>query len=152
MGFTRQRKESKFIIKSKRNVFVNTITTLLTVIMWIYSLTIVYFFVSGIFNHNDYYISAIKITLRVTNKDIQNFVLISVILFLVSFTSLLLWKIYNKNRYGKLNRRSEPLPSTDEDILNLNLMQSADYYYLKNNKRAVFYSNPIKELYKEEVT
>lgn len=150
MGFTRQRKQSDFIIKSKKNIILELLTILTTMVMWIYSILVVYLFGSALLNHNDKYISTIKIALKVNNQEIRNFMLLSIILFVISFIILFAWRTYNKKQYGNLNRRKPPIPTTDEDMLKLNLMQKDDYLYLKNNKKVVFYSNPIREIYEED--
>lgn len=151
MGFTRQRKQSSFVIKSKKNLLLELITLILTVCMWIYSIIVIYLFISAIFNHNDNFISIIKTALKVNNSDIQEFLAISILFFVLSFIILSTWRIYNKKRFGKLNRRSKPEDSTDEDILRLKLINIEDYEKMKNNRIIVFENNPIKELSKEGV-
>lgn len=158
MGFTRQREQSRFIIKSKQNIFVRIITTLATSIMWIYSFIVVYLFVSALFNYNNKYISIVKIALKVDNVDIRDFLKITMIFLIIEFIILFLWRIYNEKYCEKLNSKKDTLPSTDKDILSLHLMKEKDYYLLKNSKVMEFKKNPIKEidegdvLYEEDST
>mgnify|MGYP000629567401 CR=1 FL=1 len=158
MGFTRQREQSRFIIKSKQNIFVRIITILATSIMWIYSFIVVYLFVSALFNYNDKYISIVKIALKVDNGDIRGFLKITMIFLIIEFIILFLWRIYNEKYCEKLNSKKGTLPSTDKDILSLHLMKEKDYFLLKNSKVMEFKKNPIKEidegdvLYEEDST
>ena len=150
MGFSRQREQSEFVIKSKVNILKKLISILFTTLMWAYSFLAFLIFVSAIINYNNDFISILKTSLNINNRSIIDFLLKCLIFFLGSYLILTLWKIYNKRRYGKLNRRQYPAPSTDEDMLNLGLIDPIDYKLLQNNKVVTFLNNPIRDIDEEE--
>lgn len=146
MDFTRQRQESEFIIKSKQGIIRRIFSILLAVLMWIYSTTVIIFFLSAMLNYNNGFERVLKLAMNVSNIDIRRFLILSILIFGITFLILFLWKRYNKYRYGSLNRRKYPEDATDEDMLGLNLVDKDTYNKLQNEKVVVFESNPIREL------
>jgi poly-beta-1,6-N-acetyl-D-glucosamine synthesis protein len=137
---------NNFIIKSKQNPFKKLLTIILTLVMWIYSIVVFYFFISAVFNENDKYISAVKEALKMTNNDINMFLIIVFLLLIMSFLILLIWRTYNKKKFGKLNRRVYPKNTTKEEMLSLNLISEENFNKLQEQGVLIFEENPIKEL------
>ncbi|HAX73077.1 MAG TPA: poly-beta-1,6-N-acetyl-D-glucosamine biosynthesis protein PgaD [Firmicutes bacterium] len=159
MEFSRQRKPECVINKSKKTSFlvksnvswvVRVISTLLTIFMWIYTYIIIYMLLSGLFNENDPYIGIVKTALKITNQDIQSFFLVSAIWIGIIFSLLYIWRTYNKQRFGKLKRRKMPLVTSDEEMVNLKLVDKDDYENLQQHKVIVFEKNPVKDLINEK--
>lgn len=146
MDFTRQGNESGYIIKSKQGIVRRVFAVLLAAFMWVYAFGITLFFSSSIFNFDNEVIRVIKVALNISNKEIRIFLGFSLILFVLSFLGLFIWKHYNKSKYGSLNRRKSPNATTDKDMLSLGLVDECTYYKLKNEKIIRFESNPIKDL------
>ncbi|MBP1925090.1 biofilm PGA synthesis protein PgaD [Sedimentibacter acidaminivorans] len=136
----------KFLVRSKQPLIKKIFVYVINIFMWLYMLVVVYFFISACFNYNDYFIGILKISFKITNYDIRMFLLSTFIFFIIFFVGLLMWKYYNKNRFGKLNRRAMPNESTDDDMLALNLIDPNAYELLKYQKVIIFEKNPIKEL------
>ncbi|WP_411169834.1 poly-beta-1,6-N-acetyl-D-glucosamine biosynthesis protein PgaD [Clostridium sp. MB05] len=137
---------NNFIIKSKQNPFKKLLTIILTLVMWIYSIVVFYFFISAVFNENDKYISAVKEALKMTNNDINGFLIIVFLLLIMSFLILIIWRTYNKKKFGKLNRRVYPKNTTKEEMLSLNLISEKNFNKLQEHGVLIFEENPIKEL------
>jgi poly-beta-1,6-N-acetyl-D-glucosamine synthesis protein len=137
---------NNFIIKSKQNPFKKLLTIILTLVMWIYSIVVFYFFISAVFNENDKYISAVKEALKMTNNDINGFLIIVFLLLIMSFLILIIWRAYNKKKFGKLNRRVYPKNTTKEEMLSLNLISEKNFNKLQEHGVLIFEENPIKEL------
>lgn len=137
---------NNFIIKSKQNPFKKLLTIMVTLVMWIYSIVVFYFFISAVFNENDKYISALKEALKMTNDDINRFLIIVFLLLVMSFLILFIWRTYNKKRFGELNRRVYPKNTTKEEMLSLNLISEENFNKLQEHGVLIFEENPIKEL------
>lgn len=135
-----------FLVKSKQPFINKIFAFLLNVLLWLYMAVIIYFFLSAVLDYNDYYIGLLKISFNMSNHDIRMFLIKSFVYFSTFFTILMSWKYYNKIRYGSLNRRSKPLKTTDEDMMNLNLIDLQVYNILKKDKVIIFEKNPIREL------
>lgn len=139
-------KEEKFIVKSKESLLRRVVEFVISLLLWIPMLIVLYFFISACFNYNDSFLRNIKNYFKVTNNDIKYFMIISLICFCVAFLILFIWKMYNKKRFGALNRRREPGQTTDEEMLSLELVGSSVYNSLQNEKIIIFDKNPIREL------
>ncbi|MGL5541374.1 MAG: hypothetical protein ACRDBX_07070 [Erysipelotrichaceae bacterium] len=97
-------------------------------------------------NLNTPYLSTIKSALNITNYSIQTFLLLMLGLMVLFALLLLGWRTYNKKRFGGLRRRKYPTPTSDEEMLALELVQEEDYYTLQSQRYVVFQESPIKEL------
>lgn len=150
MGFSRQGQQNEYVIKSKINIFKKIICLIFTTIMWVYSALAFVIFFSALFNYNNTFISLLKTSLNINNVYIIEFLLICLLIFAASFLILTFWKTYNKRKYGNLNRRKYPKDTTDEDMLNLLLVDPIDYEILQNNKVITFLNNPIKDINSED--
>lgn len=142
----RRKTSDEFLIKSRQPFIDKIFAFIINAFLWLYMAVIIYFFMSAVFDYNDYYIGLLKISFNMSNYDIRIFLLKAFIYFSIFFTILLSWKYYNKIRYGRLNRRSKPLMTTDEDMLRLNLIDSEVYNVLKRDKVIIFEKNPVREL------
>ncbi len=142
----RRKTSDEFLVRSKQPFINKIFAFFLNVLLWLYMAVIVYFFLSAVLDYNDYYIGLLKISFNMSNHDIRMFLLKASIYFSIFFTILISWKYYNKIRYGSLNRRSNPLKTTDEDMMNLNLIDVQVYNILKTDKVIIFEKNPVREL------
>jgi poly-beta-1,6-N-acetyl-D-glucosamine synthesis protein len=134
------------IIQSKKNWFREMIITITSLAVWLYCLVVIIFFISAIFNYNNRSISLIKSSFKITNSDIRMFIFFAFLIWIFFYIGLFSWKFYNQKRFGSLNRRTYPEPTTKDDLLNLQLMSEENYIILQNSKRIVFEKNPIHEL------
>ncbi len=91
-------------------------------------------------------IAIVKIALNITNDGIQAFFLTCFSFFCLAFIGLLIWRTYNKKRFGSLTRRTYPLPTTATEILALQLIAPNDYDRLHAEQVVVFETNPIRDL------
>lgn len=139
-------KDNKFIIKSKQKPIKKLVSVILTCFLWIYSFLVFYFFISAIFKGNHQYIGVVKEVFQMSNVTINEFLIIIIWLLILNFSFLVIWKIYNKKRYGNLNSRKYPKDTTAEEMLSLNLVTEEMFKKLQKNGVLVFEENPIKEL------
>jgi len=107
--------------------------------------TVVYFYLDALLSLNHYYPRLFKIVFKMTNFDIKNFLKMIGFLFALIFFSLLIWRYYNRKKYGGLTRRQYPGLTTKEELLKLNMIDEKTYEELQNSKVIVFEKNPIKD-------
>lgn len=152
MEFSRSRNETEqligqdVLVKTKRSFVRSFIEILLTVVFWIYTLVVSWFFVSALLNQNDRYIATLKSALNVTNEDIRDLISFAALILIGLATLLFVWRTYNKKRYGPLNRRKAPTPTTLEELNNLGLIEPSTIEMLQHDKVIIFEKNPVKEL------
>lgn len=79
-------------------------------------------------------------------EDVRSFTFIIFILYNFIFLLLYLWSVYNKKRYGNLNRRNYPSPADKNDMLNLNMIDQSTYEVLQHSKEITFDKNPVKRI------
>lgn len=139
-----------YIIPSNQGVFKKIISFFFTSIMWLYTLSIFILFASAIVDYNNDFIGIIKELLKVSNASIRNFLFWTFLFFVASFSVLFIWRVYNKKRFGKLNRRVAPQPTTETDLLALGLMDLENFEKLSTGRYILFSKNPIKDLYEGE--
>ena len=152
MELSRSRNETEqligedVLVKTKRSFVRSFIEILLTVVFWIYTLVVSWFFTSALLNQNDRYIATLKSALNVTNADIRDLISFGVLILIGLATLLFVWRTYNKKRYGPLNRRKAPKDTTFEDLNNLGLIEPTTIEMLQREKVVVFEKNPVKDL------
>lgn len=152
MEFSRSRNETEqligqdVLVKTKRSFVRSFIEILLTVVFWIYTLVVSWFFVSALLNQNDRYIATLKSALNVTNEDIRDLISFAALILIGLATLLFVWRTYNKKRYGPLNRRKAPTPTTLEELNNLGLIEPSTIEMLQHDKVIIFEKNPVKDL------
>lgn len=76
--------------------------------------------------------------------DVRLFTFVILLLFIFILVLLYVWSIYNKKRYGNLNRRKYPKPASKEDMLHLNMVDEFTYEALQHAKEITFEKNPVK--------
>lgn len=140
-----QRKSNELIIRSRKNWLDEGVLAVLSLLGWSYCLLVIYFFISAIMDFNDRFISIIKISFKMTNQDIREFVLEGLLIWMAFYFALWLWKVYNTRRFGSLTRRKYPKPATNEDLLALQLMKEEDMELVQQSKYIVFEKNPIRD-------
>lgn len=150
MGKSRQRTKDfklnqSFIIKSKKSWWREGIVILFTSIVWVYCITVIYFFIDAIFSINNEYPRLFKVSFKMTNSDIQGFFKIAVVLLVIIYIMLLVWIFYNKKRFGSLTRRKYPGITTKEDLMDLDMIDEDIYEILQEEKVVVFETNPIRD-------
>ncbi|WP_215114225.1 PgaD family protein [Exiguobacterium sp. s70] len=138
--------EQEILVKTKQNVFRKGIELLLTVVFWLYTFIVTWFFLSAVVDVNDSYIAILKTALNVTNADIRELLYFGLVSSFIAALLLFLWRTYNKRKYGPLNRRQMPTDTTLDDWLKLDLMEPEDIERLQRDKVIVFTENPVKEL------
>lgn len=134
-----------FIIKSKKSWWREGIVILFTSIVWVYCITVIYFFIDVIFSINNEYPRLFKVSFKMTNSDIQGFFKIAVVLLVTIYIMLLVWIFYNKKRFGSLTRRKYPGITTKEDLMDLDMIDEDIYEILQEEKVVVFETNPIRD-------
>ena len=137
---------TKYLIKAKRNIFKVLLANALNVVMWIYVITAVMLFVTGVLDLNTEGFRILKAVLKITNEEIRVFVIISIVWFTISFLILWIWNRYNYRRYGKLNRRKYPGETTREEILKLDLISPEIYTNLQKNKITILETSPVRDI------
>lgn len=155
MEFTRQRRKKndrseKYIVYSHVSIIKKVINFLVSVVMWMYILVVIEFFMSGLLDYHNDRLRVLKSAMKIDNQGIRGMICMTVCVFLVSFIALSAWKFYNKSRYGKLNRRRMPMPTSDKDMLELNLVEPEMYYQLKSQRISILEKSPIRDLYEAE--
>lgn len=135
-----------YTVRSKQKNIRKAVALIINVVMCFYSFVVMYLFISAALNYNDVYIGVVKTALKITNSDIRLVIFSTIKYFLLSFTILFVWKIYNLKKFGKLNRRRFPEDTTKEEMLSLNLVDEKVYDILQSKKVIKFKKNPIREL------
>ncbi|GEK88371.1 poly-beta-1,6-N-acetyl-D-glucosamine biosynthesis protein PgaD [Alkalibacterium putridalgicola] len=118
---------------------------LFSLLVWVYCLSVVYFFIDALFGLDHRYPALFRIVFKMTSLDVRLFTFWIVLLFLVIYVSLLGWSVYNKRRFGRLKRRRYPKPASREDMLQLEMLDPAVYEELQGMKAITFDLNPIKK-------
>jgi poly-beta-1,6-N-acetyl-D-glucosamine biosynthesis protein PgaD len=132
-----------FIIRSKRIWWRELVVGLFTLLVWLYCLTVIYFFIDAIFSLHHEYPLLFRIVFKMTDMDIKDYLKLGGILFIMIYLVLSGWSYYNRKRYGNLTRRKYPSPTTKEDLMNLNMIDEITYEELQNEKVIIFETNPI---------
>ncbi|MGM7719208.1 poly-beta-1,6-N-acetyl-D-glucosamine biosynthesis protein PgaD [Metabacillus sp. Hm71] len=147
MGKPRQRQQkSGLIVHTKMNWLRELVISIFSLVVWSYCALVVIFFITAIFDYHDPYSSLIKMSFKMTNSDIRAFLFIILFIWAIFYLVLWGWKIYNKKRFGSLNRRTYPANATKEDLLSLQFMSEKDYDSLQQSNVIIFEKNPIKEI------
>jgi len=137
-------KKQNYIVKSKQPIFNRILAILINIVMWAYTLTVFYFFIGSLINSDIWLTRQLKLSFRMDNTAIRSFMFWTFVLFLCFFGGLLLWKHYNKRKFGSLKRRIYPEKTTQEDLMGLDLVDVSTYLLLQSEKVIIFETNPIK--------
>ncbi|MFP7494758.1 poly-beta-1,6-N-acetyl-D-glucosamine biosynthesis protein PgaD [Terribacillus saccharophilus] len=140
--------QEQVIILEKQSLPRFIISLLFTLLIWIYSLFVVWFFTSALFDTNDRYSGILKIAFKTTNGEVRKFMLIGVCIFLAFLVYFLLWRTYNKKRFGNKTRRRQPMPVTVDDLNQLGLVPAETIKKLQTSNYIEFEKNPVRDLEK----
>lgn len=133
------------IIKTKKNPLLEAILHVFSFLLWMYVIYALLFFISSFIYLPIDIINVVKLILNLRNGDIIDF-LQFVGIFTLMITGLLYsWALYNKLRYGRLNRRKYPDSATKESMLALNYIDEITYDLLQEAKDITFETNPIQD-------
>lgn len=124
-------------------IFIKMIATF---IMWFYSIFVFLLFFTAIIDWNWEPIVWAKSFLQINDVLLRKLLFSTIIIWLLFFILLWIWRIYNKRRFGSLNRRKYPSKTTDTDMLRLNLMSVKDYETLTKSKITHFENNPLRHI------
>jgi poly-beta-1,6-N-acetyl-D-glucosamine synthesis protein len=141
-------REEQVIILEKQPLPRFIISLIFTLLIWIYSVFVVWFFASAIFNTNDRYSGVLKIAFKTSNAEVRTFMLIGICIFLVFLLYFLFWRTYNKKRFGSKSRRKQPMPVTVDDLEKLELMPLETIKKLQASNYIEFHKNPVRDLEK----
>ncbi|MFW6035639.1 MAG: poly-beta-1,6-N-acetyl-D-glucosamine biosynthesis protein PgaD [Halothermotrichaceae bacterium] len=142
---SRQTQEEKlnYIIKSEKNWFLEGLLYIVSLILWGYCFFSLGFFLYAFFNIN-YITDIVKEELYfITNAEIRQFVIFSIIFLVIIYLFFWVWRIYNIKRFGNLDRRSYPEPTSKDELLNLGYLDQEKYKLLQRSKYLVLNKNPI---------
>ncbi|WP_445491040.1 poly-beta-1,6-N-acetyl-D-glucosamine biosynthesis protein PgaD [Niallia sp. 03133] len=143
--------EKQQIIISDKQPFVRFIISLFfTAFFWVYSLFVVWFFTSALIGVNDRYSGVLKIAFKTVNSEIRSFVYISILIFFFFLISLFFWRLYNKKRFGSLNRRKPVGKTTINDLENLGLLSKESIEVLQQARYIEFQVNPLKDVVEDK--
>lgn len=141
-------KQEQVIILEKQSLPRFIVSLLFTLLIWIYSLFVVWFFASALFDTNDRYSGILKIAFMTSNAEVRTFMLIGVCIFLFFLLYFLLWRTYNKKRFGSKTRRKPPMPATVDDLEKLELIPAETIKKLQTSNYIEFEKNPVRDLEK----
>ncbi|MCH4825537.1 hypothetical protein [Planococcus halocryophilus] len=139
-------KEESFMIVVKRSWFYTCADVIFSLFFWLYSLVVVLFFLSAAFYSNNNLTRILNASLNTVNQDIRILVITGFVVFLVLFALLYVNHIYNKKRFGPLERRCYPSPVNNAELKNLGLLDSEIIEKLQSEDYTVFDTNPITPL------
>lgn len=142
---TQKQLNQSFIVKSKKIWWREVIVGILTLLVWFYCLTVIYFFIDAMFSLNHEYPLLFKIVFKMTDIDIKDFFKITGTLFAFIYLLLFIWSYYNRKRYGNLTRRKYPGLTTKEDLMNLNIIDEITYERLQKERVIILETNPIRD-------
>lgn len=139
-------KEKSFLIEVKRSWFYVIIDFMFSLFFWLYSLVVVLFFISATLGFNNILTRILNASFNTINQDIRDMVIASFVFFLLFYTLLYVNRIYNKKRFGTLERRSYPAPVNNAELKTLGLMDIETIEKLQSEDYSVFDKNPIVPL------
>ncbi|QXE02752.1 poly-beta-1,6-N-acetyl-D-glucosamine biosynthesis protein PgaD [Terribacillus sp. DMT04] len=141
-------RQEQVIILEKQPLPRFLVSLFFTLLIWIYSVFVVWFFASALLNTNDRYSGVLKIAFKTSNAEVRTFMLIGVSIFLAFLLYFLFWRTYNKKRFGNKSRRKQPMPVTVDDLEKLELMPLETIKKLQASNYMEFHKNPVRDLEK----
>ncbi len=138
--------EEDYLIAVNRSWFYTCVDFTCTMFFWAYSLLVVAFISTATMGFNTTLTKIFNASLKMTNQDIRSFVVSAIVLFLLFYTFFYFNHLYNKKRFGSLNRRSYPAPTNSSDLKKLRLMDIETIEKLQGEDYTVFDTNPIAPL------
>lgn len=137
------------IISGNRSNFRFVIDILITLFFWVYTLIVVFFILSATTGFSNIVTRTLNNAFKTTNSEIQAVILFGFVTFCIIYLLLLINRLYNKKRFGKLTRRTYPEVVTERDLMALQLMTTENMEKLQSNY-VVFEKNPIISLEEEK--
>ncbi|MFS0560223.1 poly-beta-1,6-N-acetyl-D-glucosamine biosynthesis protein PgaD [Terribacillus sp. 179-K 1B1 HS] len=141
-------RQKQVIILEKQPLPRFVVSLLFTLLIWIYSLFVVWFFAAALFDTNDRYSGILKIAFKTSNAEVRTFMLTGVCIFVFFLLYLIFWRTYNKKRFGSKTRRKQPMPATVEDLEKLDLIPIETIKKLQMSNYIEFEKNPVRDLEK----
>lgn len=143
-GLSQIERNNAMIVKTRRSWFRELIIVILTVVAWLYCLAVIYFFVDSLFGLDHRIPGLIREYFQTESDDVRKFILLVALMYVLIFMVLLAWSIYNKKKFGALKRRKYPPKTTDQEILDLGMIDKDVFEKIKTAKRTQFQNNPIR--------
>lgn len=138
--------EESFLIVVKRSWLYAGLDLMFTLFFWFYSVVVVLFMVSATIGFNNILTRILNSSFNTINQDIRSFVIAAFVVFLLFYALLYLNRLYNKKRYGSLQRRCYPTPVDNAELKTLGLMDIETIEKLQREDYSVFEKNPIVPL------
>lgn len=142
--------EESFLIAGNRSWFHACVDFIFTLFFWVYSLTVVLFFLSATFGFTNPLTRTLNTSFNTINQDIRHLVILAIGMFLLFYVALYINRSYNKQKFGTLHRRSYPTPANNTELESLGLMDIEAIEKLQREDYAVFDANPITSLKDEK--
>ncbi|OWR33084.1 hypothetical protein CDO73_00825 [Saccharibacillus sp. O23] len=138
--------EESFLIAGNRSWFRACFDFLFSLIFWAYGLAVVFFFVSATFGLHNGLITILHASFHTADQDVRHLVMLAFGIFLLFYAILYINRVYNKKRFGILQRRTYPPAVDNLELKSLGLMDPEIIEKLQTNDYIVFETNPITPL------
>lgn len=138
--------EESFLIVGNRSWFRACFDFFFSLIFWAYGLAVVWFFVSATFGLHDGLTKILHASFHTMDQDVRNLVMLAFGIFLLFYATLYINRVYNKKRFGTLQRRTYPAAVDNLELKSLGLLDLEIIEKLQANDYTVFETNPIAPL------
>ena len=130
----RKRKHGSIIIQEERPLVIKSIEVLVTVLLWLYLLSILTLVVTITCDLDFEWKRILLVIFQIQAEDVQNIIykigMFSVIFFIIQFV----WVQYNYRMFGSLKRRRFPKDVQPQDLAQyFSLTEEEIQYFQKNN-------------------
>ncbi|WP_051506848.1 hypothetical protein [Saccharibacillus sacchari] len=138
--------EESFLIVGNRSWFRACLDFFFSLIFWAYGLAVVFFFVSATFGLHNGLTEMLHASFRTMDQDVRNLVMLALGIFILFYAILYINRVYNKKRFGTLQRRTYPADVDNPELESLGLLDLETIEKLQANDYIVFETNPIAPL------
>lgn len=138
------KRNNKFIIRSSRNWIRESSIFFFSALVWVYSLTVIYFFVDALFDLGHTLPKLMRSLFNMNSAEVVSFSIMILALFALIFILLWCWSLYNRRKFGRLDRRSYPASAKKEDMMTLDMIDEETYEILQESRAISFDKNPVK--------
>ncbi len=138
--------EESFLIVGNRSWFRACFDFFFSLIFWAYGLAVVWFFVSATFGLPNGLTKILHASFHTMDQDVRNLVMLALSIFLLFYAILYINRVYNKKRFGTLQRRTYPAAVDNLELGSLGLLDLETIEKLQTNDYTVFETNPIPPL------
>ncbi|WP_172200771.1 hypothetical protein [Saccharibacillus qingshengii] len=135
--------EESFLIVGNRSWFRACVDFVFSLAFWIYGLVVFLFFLSATLGWNNGLTKVLHASFHTIDQDVRNLVLLAMGIFSLFYIALYINRIYNKKRFGTLQRRTYPPPVDNLELKTLGLMDPETIEKLQTQDYTVFETNPI---------